>query len=626
MSRTAKPPRQIWFEQRAAAMPLLVATVLFAIVGPTVLAGVIFILIVAAVAIGPRVASGRVAQVLFLLPTFLLLLVFISAAFPQPAGAILQLRTPWRAFGGAVLLVGTLRLFFARPMGGATATIGLALMALTACGGVNRGLLYPFFVLLFLVSAILGRRYSDPGHGPLTGLLRHRAWALASIVVVTAVVAGGLIEGIPRAHEWAVRQVMQRVSVRTGFSDRLDLGDLRGLLTSDERILRVRGKPPPLLRGVVYNSYKFGRWSHPERLRSINPPKLPTSSDVVEIENIEEEPKRYFLPYGASDVSVSTGYALVDRLGVLVPVAAEPATRIWYRPSGEPSYPVDPPAPQDLRMPVSVFYALKPYAEAWTRDATNTTEQLRALQARLVSRHAYSLDNDVPFGVDPVITFIRKKRSGHCEHFASSFALLARTIGIPTRVVGGYRVVEYNPVGGYALVRERDAHAWVEAWNGERWVTYDPTPASAALADRGRTPLFAALADAAGSVWLAFLDWLDRRTPEEMLVPPSLLILLFLAIRSWRRRSQTTEVKQEGPLPCFDELTETLSTAGIVRRPGETPLQWAARILDEKRLPAEQAEGAAELLTRYAALRYGGLGQEDDLGRDISAFREQLAR
>lgn len=625
MSTQAESPRTRWLAHRAIALPLLVATVLYAIVGPSVLGGFFFLLILAAAAVGPRVASGRVAQILFLLPVFLLLLVLISAAFPQPAGAILQLRTPWRAFGGAVLAVGILRLFFAHPVGGPPATIGLALLALTACGGVNRGLLYPLFVLLFLGSALLARRYSDPGHAPLTGLFRHRAWALATIVLVTAVVAGGLIVGIPRAHRWAVRQVMQRVAAHTGFSARLDLGDLRGLLNSDERVLRLRGKPPPLLRGVVYNQYKFGRWSHPERLRSINPPKVPAGDDVVEIENIEEEPKRYFLPYGAADVSVSTGYALVDRLGVLMPVAAEPATRIWYRPSGEPSFPVDPPGPEDMRMPVSVFHTLKPYAQAWTRDADTTTEQLRALQARLVSRHDYSLDNDVPFGVDPVISFIKQKRAGHCEHFASSFALLARTLGIPARVVGGYRVVEYNPVGGYALVRERDAHAWVEAWNGERWVTYDPTPAVPALADRGRTPLVSGLVDAAGSAWLAFLDWLDARSPEEMVVPPSILILLVLGIRSWRRRSARGEVRQEGPLPCFDDLTESLSRAGIVRRPGETPLQWAARILDEERLPRNQAEDAAELLTRYAALRYGGLGQESDLGRDIASFRQELA-
>ncbi|MEM1029694.1 MAG: transglutaminase domain-containing protein [Myxococcota bacterium] len=614
-----------WSSPRAVALPLAVTLLLFAIVGPAALAALLAGLLVIAVVVGPRVSAGRLAQGMFFVPVFSIAIVTIATAFPQPAGALLELRTPWRAFGGATLLVAVLRLFFASPWGGVPATLGLTLVGFTACGGVNRGWLYPAFVVLFLGATAFARRYGDPGHGPLTGIARRRAWAIAALGAVAAAVAVALVASIPQAHRWAVRQVMQRVVARTGFSDRLDLGDLRGLLESEDRVLRIRGGAPPLLRGVVYNRYKFGRWSHPERIRSITPPMAPVGDDVVAIEFIDDEPKRYFLPPGARDVAVSTGYALVDRMGILAPVAAEPAQRVWYRPGESPTFPVDPPAPEDLRMPVSVFYALKPYAEAWTRDtAADPTARLQALARELGARHAYSLDNEVPFGVDPVVSFIREGRSGHCEHFASSFALLARTLSIPARVVGGYRVTEYNAVGGYALVRERDAHAWVEAWDGARWRTFDPTPAVPALASRGQTPWLAAVADAAGSQWLAFLDWLDARTPAEMLVPPSVLILLLLAVRTWRRRRFPTGPASAGPLACFQDLSEALSQAGLPRHPAETPVQWANRIVADPSLPGEAAAEAAALLHRYAALRYGQRGHEKDLARDVAAWTTSL--
>jgi len=73
----------------------------------------------------------------------------------------------------------------------------------------------------------------------------------------------------------------------------------------------------------------------------------------------------------------------------------------------------------------------------------------------------------------PVLTFLFKTHKGWCEHFASALTLLLRSAGIPARFVGGYYGGTWNNTGNYYLVRQKDAHAWVEYWNGKNWQTID---------------------------------------------------------------------------------------------------------------------------------------------------------
>jgi transglutaminase-like putative cysteine protease len=70
------------------------------------------------------------------------------------------------------------------------------------------------------------------------------------------------------------------------------------------------------------------------------------------------------------------------------------------------------------------------------------------------------------------------RKEGFCEHFAASFVVLMRALDIPARVVTGYQGGERNPVDGFWVVRNSDAHAWTEVWHaGLGWVRVDPTGA-----------------------------------------------------------------------------------------------------------------------------------------------------
>jgi transglutaminase-like putative cysteine protease len=83
-------------------------------------------------------------------------------------------------------------------------------------------------------------------------------------------------------------------------------------------------------------------------------------------------------------------------------------------------------------------------------------------------------------GRDSVDEFLFDTRVGYCEHYASSFVVLMRAMGVPARVVTGYQGGEINPVDGYFTVRQSDAHAWAEVWlDRYGWQRIDPTAAVA---------------------------------------------------------------------------------------------------------------------------------------------------
>ena len=66
--------------------------------------------------------------------------------------------------------------------------------------------------------------------------------------------------------------------------------------------------------------------------------------------------------------------------------------------------------------------------------------------------------------LDPIADFLLNKKTGHCQYYASALAMLLRSLGIPTRLVVGFRPGEYNEIGDYFLVQQNHAHVWVEAY------------------------------------------------------------------------------------------------------------------------------------------------------------------
>lgn len=113
-----------------------------------------------------------------------------------------------------------------------------------------------------------------------------------------------------------------------------------------------------------------------------------------------------------------------------------------------------------------------------------TELRIRRLDAYLKTTCSYTLEGlRIPGGISPVHWFVFDGRQGNCEHFASALAAMLRGCGIPSRVVTGFLVHEFNDAGGYFIVRADDAHAWVEYLDG-MWRTLEATPQSVAAGQR----------------------------------------------------------------------------------------------------------------------------------------------
>ena len=83
-------------------------------------------------------------------------------------------------------------------------------------------------------------------------------------------------------------------------------------------------------------------------------------------------------------------------------------------------------------------------------------------------------------GQDPMVAFLYDLKRGHCEYFAGAMTLMCQSLGMPARMVIGFKCDEYNAIGGFYMVQQNHAHAWVECRTGDtaetaQWGTFDPT-------------------------------------------------------------------------------------------------------------------------------------------------------
>ena len=132
-----------------------------------------------------------------------------------------------------------------------------------------------------------------------------------------------------------------------------------------------------------------------------------------------------------------------------------------------------------LQLPQGFNPRARRLAQEWAASlATDAAIAQRALSYFREESFVYTLEPPL-LGRDSVDEFLFGTKHGFCEHYASSFVFLMRAAGVPARVVTGYQGGDINPVDGYMIVRQSDAHAWAELWlKGRGWVRFDPTAAA----------------------------------------------------------------------------------------------------------------------------------------------------
>ena len=135
----------------------------------------------------------------------------------------------------------------------------------------------------------------------------------------------------------------------------------------------------------------------------------------------------------------------------------------------------NPPDEISLGLPDDVPDTVSDVAAEVTTGATTDYDRLIALQNWFRNNFEYSAEVQSGHGNDALENFLQIRR-GYCEQFVATFAVMARTLGIPSRVAVGYTRGELRSDGWYSVFG-RNAHAWPEIWfDGIGWVPFEPTP------------------------------------------------------------------------------------------------------------------------------------------------------
>jgi transglutaminase-like putative cysteine protease len=151
------------------------------------------------------------------------------------------------------------------------------------------------------------------------------------------------------------------------------------------------------------------------------------------------------------------------------------------------------PPPLDIRIPQ--------LAEQITASSPDNYHKALALEQYLRTHFGYTLQLPRTQPADPLANFLFERKQGHCEYFASSMAVMLRTVGIPSRIVNGFRTGEFNDLTGQYVIRASNAHSWVEAYFPDfGWISFDPTP-TGTLPTRTGWSRISLYADAAASFW-----------------------------------------------------------------------------------------------------------------------------
>ena len=297
-----------------------------------------------------------------------------------------------------------------------------------------------------------------------------------------------------------------------------------------------------------------------------------------------------------------------------------------------------------------------------TRAARDDVSRVEALLDYFRHGFRYTLSPGDPGTADPLVRFLFETRSGHCEYFASAFAVMLRAIGIPALVVNGYAGGEWNPYGNYFVVRQRDAHSWVEAYVAGEWRTFDPTPPGEAL-ERGLSSRVADMVDAAQMRWYRYVvnytledqaeaalslrdasrrlwdelrgDWWKRSDETEAVgearsrsAAPWLAAIVVAAFVAWlwtrrvgRGRRDAEDVLSDASRQ-YARLLRALEAIGFDKQPGETASEFCRRV--GAVLPLEP-EHLARVTSLYEEARFSGRDVDADvLDREVSGMLARL--
>lgn len=394
---------------------------------------------------------------------------------------------------------------------------------------------------------------------------------------------------IPNSSDWS------------GFSELTRLQGGQSIRLSQKiAFVLVGDNIPDYWRGNILTHYDNGSWTPEETLRSPQPyPSVPVDlqqpkmafytvqSLLLPDAHTPFPPNTHLQPVDVFMKSHFNGLLFFPKETVLTTLPAEVPVyqnrygllrrelretthhyTLWLQPGNQQQAFYDENLRnENLQIPPSVKRALLPLATEITRQASTPKEKANALEEWFHQNFSYSLSvSPTPANVDPTVDFVLHRKAAWCSWHASGMTLMLRSLGIPAHVVSGWRSMDYNLLARQWVVREKEAHDWVEVLDTDqqKWVSYDPTPPEslAALTGSGNGDSFFQ------SVWTAFTlqfeiisstlqnwrfqDILDafQRVAIRLLSTPFfyLFLLIFLALNQWLKKQKSVPPPPNTPL------------------------------------------------------------------------------
>jgi protein-glutamine gamma-glutamyltransferase len=464
---------------------------------------------------------------------------------------------------------------------------------------------------------------------------------------------------------------------KTGLSGSLRLGTMAEIANDDAIAFRVRfdGPTPPqgqlYFRGPVLSRFDGTDWRQAPQSRSgatdaapdlrvvgaalpyhlmVEPIRLPL------LPLLEATPQAPVLPGWELSATPDLQWRTDRLIGERVRVSA----RAWPRHALDPGTTLPDHRAQTLLPPNS-----NPRAQAWAQSLRARPEFAQADASALASALLQHLRNDgfvytlAPgtYGRHPVDEFWFDRKLGFCEHFAASFVLMMRAMGVPARIVTGYQGAEPADADGWMVVRQSNAHAWAEYWQpGLGWRRVDPTSAVApwrvengrALAPRlglvagALDSMSPALAEQLRRAWelldnrwnqwvmsysrnrqFDLLQSLGVQAPDWQDLGLTLIGLLSAAALAGAGWAWWDRHRQDPWRRLHAELCDTLRMAGLDARMHHPPLTLAAML---RASHGDAAESAAADLESLDRLRYGPDNRRLPGPRWLRQFRRQVGR
>jgi transglutaminase-like putative cysteine protease len=521
--------------------------------------------------------------------------------------------------------------------------------------------------------------------------------AVASPILVLCILLGaaGIFFLLPRASAGYLGAYAPGGEITTGFSDRVELGRIGEIQQSASVVMHIRidgddrGSFDLKWRGVALSHFDGRSWSNNRDERPlfprldglfVLPPRAGghSSSPRPIHYRVVMEPvgmNVFFLAATPESLEGNYGHVAIDDGGGVFnldpehPVNRYQATSDIAQTSASSLRSAGRAYPPDILSNYLGLPALDSRIPELARQITASTnndyDRAAALETYLRTHFGYSLQLSRTVPHDPLANFLFERKQGHCEYFASSMAVMLRILGIPSRVVNGFRTGEFNDLTSQYVVRASNAHSWVEAYfPGHGWVAFDPTPGASIAATTGwsRISMYAdamasfwrewivnydvvhqqALAVSAGSRsrhWFSVLRrWWHRqyellmaaarRSGTEVagsplrwglggIVTAALLLLAFrlprllLALEKFKLAARPERSPRRAATMWYERMTESVARRGWRKSPTQTPDEFVARIDD-----ARVRQRVAEFTRHYQSARF------DDSVEDVLRLPE----